>query len=139
MFDASSRKSLLHLLERRVFARTQMIHEHTHLDSTARGTIHSREDGLCLLVATGREIFDVYEPLSAVDILGDARKDGIVLREEFDSIAPQSRHTGQVGVQFDKWLVARWNLRIEDGSHSRLSFGFGYCFADEIAHIVLLG
>src|SRR6516225_824504 len=102
MLDASSREPFLHDLEVRVFARTQMIYEHTYLDSSTRGSIHSREDGLGLLVTAGGEIFDVYKPLSAIDILGYTRKDGIVLREELDGIAPDSRHTGQVGVQIDK-------------------------------------
>ena len=106
MLDASSREPLLHFLEARVFTRTQMIHEHTYLDTTASGSIHGREDGLGLLVAAGGEIFDMHKPLGAIDILGDTRKDGVVLREQFDGIAPNRRHTGQVGVQCDKWLVA---------------------------------
>src|SRR5436190_460121 len=116
-----------------------MIHQHTDLDSSTRGSIHGREEGLGFFVAAGREILNVHKPLSSVNILSNTRKDGIVLWKELDGIAPNHRHTGQVGVQIDKRLVARRDLRVEDGSQLRLCFGLRYHFTDESAHMTLLG
>src|SRR5205814_7363603 len=91
MLDASSREPLLHFLEARVFTRTQMIHEHTYLDTTASGSIHGREDRLGLFVAARGEIFNVHESLRAIDILGEARTDSVELWEQFDGHAPNHR------------------------------------------------
>src|SRR5712692_7282044 len=90
MLDASSREPLLHLLEVGVFARAEVIHEHTYLDSTAGGALQGCEDGFGLLVAASREIFEVDEALGSVDVGGDACKDGVVLGEQFDGIACDS-------------------------------------------------
>ncbi len=79
------------------------------------------------------------EPLGTVDVCGDVRKDGVVLGEQFDGIARNGRQMAQAGVQFDERLVARRDLRVEDGSRLRLHTGLRYQLADEFAHIVLLG
>src|SRR2546427_6098688 len=79
MLDASSREPLLHLFEVGVFTRAEVIHEHAYLDSTAGGAVQGCEDGFGLLVAAGREIFEVDELLGSIDVCGDARKDGVVL------------------------------------------------------------
>ena len=85
-----------------------MIHEHAYLDPTTGGAIQGCEDGFGLLVSAGCEIFEVDEALSSIDVGGDARKDCVVLREQFDGIACNGRQLTQASVQFDERLITWW-------------------------------
>ena len=116
-----------------------MVHEHTYFDPTTGGAFQGCKDGFGLLVAAGREIFEMDELLGSINVCGDARKDGVVLGEQFDGIACNGGQLAQAGVQFDERLVTRRDLRIEHGSQLRLHAGLRHQLADEFAHRVLLG
>jgi hypothetical protein len=69
-----------------IFARTKVIHEHTHLNATVRGTLHGSKDALCLLITAQCKILD--------------------------AIATKGWKKTKIRIKRKKWLVAGWNNRL---------------------------
>src|SRR5437868_11310373 len=105
MFDASCCETGLHLFEVGIFARAQVIHQHTHLDTAAHSAFHRRKDALGLLITACRKVFDVNELLGMIDVFCHACKDAVVVAEQFDSIASKGGQAAQVGVEFNERLI----------------------------------
>jgi len=77
------------------------------------GAFHRREDAKRLVVATQGKILEMNKTLCAVDLLGDTREDSKVIWKEFDGISTEGGKTAEIGIELDKWFVARRNRRFQ--------------------------
>ena len=112
ILDACCRQLRAHLLEVGIFARTEMIHQHTYLNTTTHSPLHGSKDTLGLLVTVQGKILDMNEFFSGINFYSDALEDIIIIRKYFYAIATKSWEKAKVRIECNKWLIVGWYNRL---------------------------
>src|SRR5258707_9512193 len=137
ILDAGFREPLSHLFEFGAWARAQVVQQDAHLNAPLAGAFQRRDNALRLFVAAQCEILDMDKTLCAVDLLGDTLQSSKEVGREFDAIPTEGRETAEIGIELDKWLVARWNRRFQQRVKLVVALSLSHSFSNRVIHGVL--